>query len=774
MKPLPQYRPRSQGVCVDDVAALEAMTKQPLLDVGFLDVTAAPFLADPSGKQDSTQAIRDAVYFARHHRLAAYFPVGEYLVSDTIVCWGGRNDDRHADHRALPFSECWPAVLIGERKNGKRPRVRLAAAAPGYDTADTIKPVFHFDAHFKNRSAPLAPLAGGMGCDAYHQTFYGIDVTIGDGNPGAVAITFGEAEGSSIQDCAFDAGSGYAGIYGAPGNGSGLFNLTFTGGAYGLAAVDSEMGVNTVVGCHFSGQREAAVIFAQRGPLCLVGCQFEMEPNVPALITRQTELSTRINGAQMIDCRIAYPCSTTYFKVLTTTFAPIRAATPVYLRNCWIRHADAVVESLERGQGLFGKMAGEWNRVEELAYTFESPANTVPHPIYLDGVRQGKWTGSIHPEPSAPPDALCRQHILWDTATFPRWDSPGVINVRAAPYGAAGDGETDDTAALQRALDEHETIFLPKGAYRITASLRLGARNKIIGLNTAYSMIVPSGEAFGDVAHPQPALRTADVRDAETQLAYFCVFMPREDAPGAYCVDWTCGGRSCLRSVFSMSGYCGNDILPLIRGIRPWHTWQWTDELLSLSRKVGSVTMYRGAQSQRDAWEGSERFADRVPNFPFYRVHGHGGGAFYPFMEDGSRSHGPDHRRIVIEGIAGPFALYNAHLQHGQGVAQLEIRNSANVTLYGSKNENKHRVVWIRDSQHIAVYGIGSTAIPIEESIFLIEDSTNVTLAALFSESQEVFWNLPEQREKPIITVRWSDGRELTPAIHDRPTLWRT
>jgi hypothetical protein len=103
----------------------------------------------------------------------------------------------------------------------------------------------------------------------------------------------------------------------------------------------------------------------------------------------------------------------------------------------------------------------------------------------------------------------------------------------------------------------------------------------------------------------------------------------------------------------------------------------------------------------------------------------------------------------------------------------MEIRNSFNISLYGTKNENTARVIWIRDSENIAVYGIGSTAIPKEDSIFLIDDSHKVTLAAIFSESWEVFWNLPEQNEKPIITVRYSDGLEYAPAIHDRPTLFK-
>lgn len=47
---------------------------QELAELGFVDITAAPFLADPQGKKDSTQAIQQAVNFARDHQMAAFFP----------------------------------------------------------------------------------------------------------------------------------------------------------------------------------------------------------------------------------------------------------------------------------------------------------------------------------------------------------------------------------------------------------------------------------------------------------------------------------------------------------------------------------------------------------------------------------------------------------------------------------------------------------------------------------------------------------------------------
>jgi hypothetical protein len=56
---------------------------------------------------------------------------------------------------------------------------------------------------------------------------------------------------------------------------------------------------------------------------------------------------------------------------------------------------------------------------------------------------------------------------------------PGLLNVQAKPFLARGDGATDDTAAIQRALDAQcngstpKLLYFPAGTYRITTTLYL-------------------------------------------------------------------------------------------------------------------------------------------------------------------------------------------------------------------------------------------------------------------------------------------------------------
>lgn len=67
-----------------------------------------------------------------------------------------------------------------------------------------------------------------------------------------------------------------------------------------------------------------------------------------------------------------------------------------------------------------------------------------------------------------------------------------VINVK--DYGAVGDGETDDTAALQKAVDEaarrRASVFFPDGTYLLPATLTIPIEaTPVVGEDVTFKIV---------------------------------------------------------------------------------------------------------------------------------------------------------------------------------------------------------------------------------------------------------------------------------------------
>lgn len=92
-----------------------------------------------------------------------------------------------------------------------------------------------------------------------------------------------------------------------------------------------------------------------------------------------------------------------------------------------------------------------------------------------------------------------------------------VIDVTQPPYHATGDGKTDDTAAIQKALDDvmgqHKILYLPNGTYLISKTLlwknqSSAKRNAygfvwVQGQNVAKTMLRLKDDTFADAKRPQ-------------------------------------------------------------------------------------------------------------------------------------------------------------------------------------------------------------------------------------------------------------------------------
>jgi hypothetical protein len=197
---LPYIHPRVEGPIAEGVnlAVPDELANRRLAEMGFVDVTAAPFSADRTGRSDATQAIQTAVEFARDHQMVLFFPAGIYRISDTIEC---RQQLTIRGNGRLTGAPNFPCVLMGSAEDGKRSTLFLAPRSGGFTDPDRRKIVMHFtNCNYGYdqrdfRHGPLRPQAN----INYNQLLINIDIVIGEGNAGAVGLRMQAAEGSCLR-----------------------------------------------------------------------------------------------------------------------------------------------------------------------------------------------------------------------------------------------------------------------------------------------------------------------------------------------------------------------------------------------------------------------------------------------------------------------------------------------------------------------------------------------------------------------------------------------
>jgi len=296
--------------------------------------------------------------------------------------------------------------------------------------------------------------------------------------------------------------------------------------------------------------------------------------------------------------------------------------------------------------------------------------------------------------------------------------------VKAPPYHAAGDNETDDAEAIQRAIDEHDIVFLPRGKYRVSRTLRLRPGTKLVGVHRVFSVLTAlpaEGGDFGDPADPKPVVRTSDDSTARTVLAFLGI---SAGTPGAYCLDWRAGRSSIFRAV--------------------------------------------------EMWASYRTGADEpapVLSHPQAVITGNGGGRWYNFHADHRGSPDPAYRHLLVEGTTEPLRFYQCNPEHSPGDANMELRNARNVYIYGLKGESPTPILVARDSDNVSVFGYGGNAIPpAGESLLLFERTPNFLVANLVDRPMGV---RRDPTQWPALIERTVDGRTIATEPLDRPVLYR-
>jgi hypothetical protein len=533
----------------------------PLLQLGCLDVTAAPYRADPTGRTDSTQAIQRAINDARDHWLVCFFPEGTYLISDTLSCEQQvrkLDQPRNADGTTQHYWDVSHRIVMFGSTQGKRPVLKLAPDAKGFGDPAKPKILVWIWAQTRNDvRGKQEPIWGEEQPNiSFGHFFRGIDLDI-RGHAGAIGLRHSGSQGSAMFDSTILADGAYAGLNNCCGQGGGTYNFEVVGGRHAIV-IEPNSRFPILTGCVFRGQTDAAITYAKGGsqvPAMFVGCRIESQADAAIDLTTQRGYA----GLNLIDCVVQLRPG----GVLART----TKSENLFLENTFVRGPV----SLQAG-GARLPATDKWIHVRRYSAHLAGAVNLV-------NGRAGDGEISDCAVASAAPDfaALRTRHF----PGLPSFEDRDAVNVKS--FGAKGDGTTDDTAAFAKAIAAHDKIFLPKGNYRVTGTLPLRNNTHLFGLTGTFSTLGSggSGGRGGDTAAPAGAKGRAGKRgSAEDDGPPFTLATPDSAtaAPGLSLlslrgrVDWRSGQGTLFlaRAALALSGHAGGRFYGVMGMGRPF------------------------------------------------------------------------------------------------------------------------------------------------------------------------------------------------------------
>lgn len=412
--------------------------KQKPSDSDAIYFTSENYHLTSDGKSDISDKLQGAIDKLKLENSFGiiFIPEGTYLISKTIYIPGAIR-------------------LIGY--GAKRPLIVLKKNSPGYQApvlSDKGKAnyMFWFTSTVVEQGKPV----NDAGAGTFYSSLSNIDLKIEDGNPEAVALRTHFAQHSFISHCDIFIGKGKAGLFDV---GNEMEDVRFFGGDYGIYTTKASPGWQfMMLDTYFEGQRKAAVKTQQAGLTILR----MMAVDVPAVVKIDSGYWEKL---YMEDCsfvNVNGPAISFYNED--------NANMQINLRNISCKNVQVPVRYMKS------------NRM-----------TTAPSSIYK--IKNFTYGLQMNDLDSLP--AIATTSITEDLKVMPPPQASDIVslpqvetwfNIKQA--GAKGDGETDDTKAIQNAIDNHQTIYFPQGLYRITETLKLKSNTIVVGLHPIGTQIV--------------------------------------------------------------------------------------------------------------------------------------------------------------------------------------------------------------------------------------------------------------------------------------------
>ncbi|WP_380783978.1 glycosyl hydrolase family 28-related protein [Sphingomonas sp. R86520] len=418
------------------------------------------------GRADDSAALQQAIDAAAvgGHGGVVFLPSGRYRISRTIFV--------RSAVRIFGVGPTRPEIVLGDNSAGYASGVAAMVSFTGEDQYRVGKAPVP-----PRTSVPFDPAIFDATSSTFYSALSNVDFRIGTGNAGAVAVRFRVAQHGYLRHIDFHIGSGLAGVYQA---GNEFEDLRFFGGRYGLMSEKTSPAWQfTLLDSEFQGQRDAA-IREHEVDLTLVNVAIR---DTPVGIEIDRGYSDSLWGK---DVR---------FENVSQAGVIVSAENSVFTQigfdNAVASNTPTFVRFRDSGKIVAG--AGTSYRVSDFSYGLK-----------LAGLGTiGDYATDITMAPLARLPAR-RTPAIRAMPAVREWANVHDLGVK-------GDDTTDDTAALQRAIDTHRVLYLPVGRYRVTDTLKLRPDSVLISLHPSLTHLYLPDEtpAYMGVGGPKALLQSA-------------------------------------------------------------------------------------------------------------------------------------------------------------------------------------------------------------------------------------------------------------------------
>lgn len=440
-------------------------------DPAAVYLTSDRFPVHADGQADDSAGVQAAIDAAEtaHGEGIVFVPEGRYRITRTIYVWPGI--------RIIGYGTKRPVFLLGDHSPGyqqdlgymfffagDRPGSRFAwrgsrGGSTQPPTEGTVPP---------NNTVP----------DASPGTFYSamsnVNFEMGESNPAAVAIRFHAAQHCYLAHINFHIDSGMAALKDI---GNEAEDLHFFGGDYGIVTGKPAPGWQfTLLDSTFEGQRIAAIREHEAG-LTLVHDAFR---NVPQAVTIDPDYAEEL-------------------WIENSQFDNITGAAITISNEKNPRTEISVENVVCRGVKIFALLRESGSTTAGPAETYQ--VRRFSHGLTMRGPGDG---GEIRTSFDAEPVGTMPDFVANAIAALP----PASMWVNLRSLGVKGDGMTDDTAAIRKAIAEHQVLYVPTGRYVVSDTVELRPDTVLIGLHPSMTQFdLADGTAgFQGPGTPRPLL----------------------------------------------------------------------------------------------------------------------------------------------------------------------------------------------------------------------------------------------------------------------------